>query len=214
MEDTKSNEVLWLLGKIVNFITSGDAISSEDYSRPVGQRMSLGITQEILLETWQKLEAELDDWFNGLPPTFTPSARTKVAGSADDGDDEVEQIWYDVPMCASTMQSYHMARIILLTNRPQESTAIRSTLSARLRSYRHIQREVLRHSREICGISLADPTGPVRIHSVQPLFVAGQSFHEERHQKLVLRLLSDIEEELGWATGYQIRKLTDEWRVE
>ncbi|KAF6809556.1 zn 2cys6 transcription factor [Colletotrichum sojae] len=212
-EDTKSNELLWLLGKIVNFITSGDAISSQDYSRPAGQRMSLGITQEILLETWHKLEAELDAWFDGLPPTFTPSARTKVPGG-DHGDDGVEQIWYDVPMCAATMQSYHMARILLLVNRPQESTAIRSTVSARLRSYRTIQREVLRHGLEICGISLADPTAPVRIHSVQPLFVAGQSFHEPREQKLVLELLSGIEEELGWATGYQIRKLTDEWPVE
>lgn len=213
-EDTESNELLWLLGKIVNFITSGDAISSQDYSRPAGQRMSLGITQEILLETWHKLEAELDAWFDGLPPTFTPSARTKVPGGNNDSDDGVGQIWYDVPMCAATMQSYHMARILLLANRPQESTAIRSTVSARLRSYRHIQREVLRHGREICGISLADPTAPVRIHSVQPLFVAGQSFHEPREQELVLELLSGIEEELGWATGYQIRKLTDEWPVE
>ncbi|KZL78947.1 zn 2cys6 transcription factor, partial [Colletotrichum incanum] len=176
-EDTKSNELLWLLGKIVNFITSGDAISPEDFSKPNGERMSLGLTQEFILERWSMLEMELQKWLESLPPTFSPSARTEL--SAHDvevlvGPGErvdMEKIWYDIPMCAATMQSYHMACILLLVNRPQESTAIRSTVSARLRSYRHIQKEVLRHGREICGISLADPPDSVRIHSVQPLFI-------------------------------------------
>lgn len=106
-----------------------------------------------------------------------------------------------------------MACILLLVNRPQESTAIRSTVSARLRSYRLIQREVLRHGKEICGISLAEPPDAVRIHSVQPLFVAGQSFYEREEQELVLELLSSIEIELGWGTKYQVQKLTDEWKV-
>lgn len=158
---------------------------------------------------------ELQRWYESLPPTFAPSARTKYTTSTEGGENvkDMEMIWYDIPMCAATMQSYHMACILLLVNRPQESTAIRSTVSARLRSYRLIQREVLRHGKEICGISLSDPPDAVRIHSVQPLFVAGQSFHERLEQELVLKLLSDIETELGWATNYQVRKLTDEWKV-
>ncbi|KAF4818142.1 Transcription activator AMTR1 [Colletotrichum tropicale] len=214
-EDSKSNELLWLLGKVVNYITSGDGIKPEDYSRPAGQRMSLGVTQELLLQRWEKLEMELQRWYESLPPTFAPSARTKYTISTERGENvkDMEMIWYDIPMCAATMQSYHMACILLLVNRPQESTAIRSTVSARLRSYRLIQREVLRHGKEICGISLSDPPDAVRIHSVQPLFVAGQSFHERPAQELVLKLLSDIEKELGWATNYQVRKLTDEWKV-
>ncbi|KAF3806838.1 hypothetical protein GCG54_00007088 [Colletotrichum gloeosporioides] len=214
-EDSKSNELLWLLGKVVNFITSGDGINPEDYSRPAGQRMSLGVTQELLLQRWEKLEMELQRWYESLPRTFAPSARTNYTTSTEGGENvkDMETIWYDIPMCAATMQSYHMACILLLVNRPQESTAIRSTVSARLRSYRLIQREVLRHGKEICGISLSDPPDAVRIHSVQPLFVAGQSFHERPEQELVLKLLSDIETELGWATNYQVRKLTDEWKV-
>ncbi|KAF9880493.1 zn 2cys6 transcription factor [Colletotrichum karsti] len=214
-EDSRSNELLWLIGKVVNFITSGDGINPEDYSRPAGQRLSLGVTQELLLQRWTKLEVELQKWYDSLPPTFSPSARTKYTGDPGALGEvpDMDMIWYDIPMCAATMQSYHMACILLLVNRPQESTAIRSTVSARLRSYRMIQRDVLRHGKEICGISLADPPDSVRIHSVQPLFVAGQSFHEKPEQQLVLKLLSDIETELGWATHYQIRKLVDEWKV-
>lgn len=147
-----------------------------------------------------------------------PSARTRFSGrhgalGHDETDMDMDRVWYDIPMCASTIQSYHMAQILLLVNRPQESTAIRSTVSARLRSYRLIQKEVLRHCKEICGISLADPTDAVRVHSVQPLFVAGQAFYTRPEQELVLELLSGIETELGWATNHQRRKLIDEWKV-
>ncbi|TDZ30416.1 Transcription activator AMTR1 [Colletotrichum spinosum] len=202
-EDARSNELLWLLGKIVNYITSGDGICSEDYARPAGWRMAVGLCQEVILERWQLLDDELRRWVEGLPATFEPSARSEGPG--------MERVWYAVPQCAATMQSYHMAAILLLVNRPHESTAIRSTVSARLRSYRHVQDEVRRHAREICGISLADPTAAVRVHSVQPLFVAGQSFHEEADQELVVGLLEGIERDLGWATEYQISKLREEW---
>ncbi|KAK1657268.1 hypothetical protein BDP55DRAFT_442418 [Colletotrichum godetiae] len=217
-EDSKSNELLWLMGKIVNYTTHGDGVHPEDYSRPTGQRLSLGLTQELLLQRWTKLEVELQEWYESLPPTFAPSGRTRLSSrlrnlGKSDADMGMERVWYDIPMCASTMQSYHMARVILLVNRPQESTAIRSNVSARLRSYRFIQKEVLRHCKEICGISLADPTDAVRVHSVQPLFVAGRAFYTQPEQELVLELLSGIETELGWATNHQRRKLIDEWKV-
>ncbi|KAL2875185.1 hypothetical protein SGCOL_009617 [Colletotrichum sp. CLE4] len=206
------------MGKIVNYTTHGDGVHPEDYSRPTGQRLSLGLTQELLLQRWTKLEVELQEWYESLPPTFAPSGRTRLSSrlrnlGKSDADMGMERVWYDIPMCASTMQSYHMARVILLVNRPQESTAIRSNVSARLRSYRFIQKEVLRHCKEICGISLADPTDAVRVHSVQPLFVAGQAFYTQPEQELVLELLSGIETELGWATNHQRRKLIDEWKV-
>lgn len=114
-------------------------------------------------------------------------------------------------MCASTMQSFHMARTILLINRPHESTARRSTLSDRLHSYRAIEREVRFHAHEICGIALGRPEGSVRIHQVQPLFVAGQCLTEDRERRIVLDLLREIESDLGWATDYRVKKLLKEW---
>ncbi|KAI5460501.1 hypothetical protein BGZ63DRAFT_425007 [Mariannaea sp. PMI_226] len=209
-EDTKSNELTWLLGKIANFLTSGDALYPEDYALPPGQRPVIGVTQEQLLERWSLLLSELQKWRASLPSTFIASARTRYSNhGSKEGD--FEQIWYDIPLCAATMQSYHMASILLLVNQPQESTAIRSTVSARLKSYRHIQTEVLRHAREVCGISLANPTDPVRINSVQALFVAGQVFYEPLEQNAVLGLLSEIERDLGWTTSYHTAKLMDQW---
>ncbi|KEY71648.1 hypothetical protein S7711_10034 [Stachybotrys chartarum IBT 7711] len=211
-EDTRSNELLWLLGKLVNFLTSGDALVPEDFSLPPEQRFPLGITQDQLLERWGIMDAEFSKWNESLPSTFTPSARVPL--TADRGPTGFQQIWYDLPICAATMQSYHMGCILLSTNKPQQSTAIRSTLSARFRYYRQVQERVTWHAREICGISLANPPGPVRIHSVLPLFVAGQVFSKHQDQHVVTELLSSIESDLGWVTRYHRDRLLLEWGEE
>ncbi|KND86421.1 putative oxidoreductase [Tolypocladium ophioglossoides CBS 100239] len=210
-EGIRSNELVWILGKIINFLTSGDALNPEDYALPPERRLRLGVTQEELLERWGILNGELQRWYDSLPQTFTAVARTRNAHGAAGPGTLFEQVWYEVPMCAATMQSYHMARILLLVNQPQESTAVRSTVSARQKAYRRAQEEAARHAREICGISSANPLDAVRIHSVQALFVAGQTLHEPQEQQAVISLLSGIESDLGWATGYHVSKLINEW---
>ncbi|EXL92392.1 hypothetical protein NOF04DRAFT_16032 [Fusarium oxysporum II5] len=209
-EDTKSNELTWLIGKLSNHLTSGDAINPSDYALPLGQRPTIGVTQERLLERWRMLLAEFKKWHDSLPSTFTPYARTPYP-SSDSCFSNFTQIWYELPICAATMQNYHMAMILLLVNQPQESTFIRSTVSARLKSYRQIQQEVHHYAREICGVSLAEPSDPVRANSVQALFVAGQVFYEKGEQEAALKLLDDIETDLGWTTRFHRAKLVDEW---
>ncbi|RYP61717.1 hypothetical protein DL769_007579 [Monosporascus sp. CRB-8-3] len=214
-EDAKGNHLVGILSEIINFITSGDALDPKDYARPPGQRLTIGVTQEQLLMRWHAIIVELEHWHASLPKSFTPKARTRAVGK--DGSpsgsdfDNFQQIWYDLPACAATMQCYHMACILMLANRPQESTAIRSTVSARLQSYRQDQQRAYHHARELCGIALAETSDSVRVHSVQPLFVAGQVFYREEEQRIVIDLLSDIENDLGWPTAYYIQKLKDEW---
>jgi hypothetical protein len=213
-EDTKSNELTWLIGKLSNHLTSGDAINPTDYALPLGQRPTVGVTQERLLERWKMLMAEFKKWHDSLPSTFTPHARTPYPTrdlSSQSCFTAFEQIWYELPICAATMQNYHMAMILLLVNQPQESTCIRSTVSARLNSYRKIQEDVHHYAKEICGVSLADPSDPVRANSVQALFVAGQTFHRREEQQAVLYLLGDVERDLGWTTRFHRAKLVDEW---
>lgn len=208
-EVIKANELTWLLGKLANHLTAGDSLVPEDYVLPRGQRSQIGLTQEFLTDRWNMLMAELETWHDCLPSTFTATARTRAPSR-----DSFEQIWFDLPLCAATIQSYHQAIILLLVNKPQESTAIRSTVSARLRSYRHALKEAACHAREICGISLASPTDSVRINSVQALFVAGQVFEDQHEQDAVLEILSGIEADLGWTTKYHVAKLIDEWARE
>jgi len=215
-EDARSNELVWLLGKIANHIAAGDALNPQHYSLPPGQRPLVGVTQEQLLERWNLLSRELQDWRCSLPASFVPSARTRstdTVGTFDNSEGHCplnfEKIWYEASICAATMHSYHMACILLLTNQPQESTAVRSSVSARLDSYRQSEREALRHAREICGISLTNPPDSVRVHSVQALFVAGQVFTDSRDLEVVLELLSGIERDLGWTTSHHASRIAD-----
>ncbi|KAJ5702035.1 hypothetical protein N7488_009583 [Penicillium malachiteum] len=214
-EDKKSNELTWILGKIANYITAGDALVPTDNTLPRHQRPRIGLNQEHILEKWNILMDDLEKWHESLPASFRTTARTRRLGNVPPGFelsfDTFEQIWFDLPLCAATMQSYHQAKILLLANEPQESTAIRSTVSARLRAYRHALQEVIYHAREVCGISLANSTDSFRINSVQALFVAGQVFQERREQDAVLELLSGIERDFGWTTRYHVAKLNDEW---
>jgi len=214
-EDMISNALIWLLSKIINYIASGDSLDHvfpQDPASPIG---TLGINHMLLLERWKDLEHELDIWHKGLPDTFKPCARlSPVWDNSVPGNSPravFSEIWYSIPMCASTMQSYHMARIILLLNKPHESTARRSTLASRLHSYQSIGTEVRNHSHEICGIALGRPEGSVRIHQVQPLFVAGSCLTEDRERRIILDLLRGIEADLGWATDYRVKNLLKAW---
>lgn len=198
----------WLLGRVINFTTSGDSIEPAAYAMPAGFRPVIAVPQETLLELWQQLENQLRKWYESLPSTFSPVARTRCENDSSSGFD---RIYYTIPMCAATMQSYHMARALLLVNRPQESTAIRSTVTSRMKSYKEIQRQALEHSREICGISLAEPPDSVRVSSLQPLFIAGQCFDDTKDREQVIDLLLGVEQDLGWKSGYYVDKLKAQW---
>ncbi|CEJ62155.1 hypothetical protein PMG11_10663 [Penicillium brasilianum] len=215
-EDQICNALVWIMSKIVNHISSGDNLNTND-TRSVDSG-PLGVSQQAMLERWYRLEAELDTWYSGLPDTFKPCVRIDPSRIAhyrpvEEAKDltTLQEIWHSIPMCASSMQHYHMARILLLINKPHESTSRRSTITLRLQSYRSIEAEIGFHSREILGIGLARPDGGVRINSLQPLFVAGQCLTDARERRTAIRLLRAIEADLGWATEYRVQQLLKEW---
>ena len=214
-EDMICNALIWLMSKIINFLALGDTVNSvyvQNKKNPTGL---YGVNQMTLLDRWRGLEKELDIWHKGLPVTFNPSARLPPETAASLPHDSprtvFSEIWYSMPMCASTMQSFHMARILLLVNKPYDSTVRQTTVANRLSSYRTIDAVVRHHSHEICGIALGRPEGSVRIHQVQPLFVAGQCMHEDRERQIVLDILRGIEADLGWATDYRMKQLVKDW---
>ncbi|KAL3469974.1 hypothetical protein BJX99DRAFT_240343 [Aspergillus californicus] len=203
-EDLVSNALVWIISKIINFISARQSGAAN--------AGSLGL-QSASLERWYRLEAELDVWYNGVPVTFHPCARIGRPQSATQSDGEIDdasslsEIWYSIPMCSSAMQHYHMARILLHVNKPQESSNGSSTIPDRYNSSGDIQF----HSREIVGIAMACPAGSVRINSLQPLFTSGRCLTGHGERQMVLRLLRDIEVDLGWATEYRVMQLLREW---
>ncbi|KAL4974236.1 hypothetical protein BDW66DRAFT_90654 [Aspergillus desertorum] len=208
-EDSISNALVWIISKIINFISP----SSNAHIGPPSAVSSstVGLPQQVSLERWYRLEAELDMWYRGLPETFHPCARIGLSESAnpDDNNDNtplLSEIWYSIPMCSSAMQHYHMGRILLHIHRPPQPSGATNPITNR-----HNSTDIQFHSREIVGIAMACPAGSVRINSLQPLFVSGQCLTDTGERRMVLRLLQDIETDLGWATDYRVQQLRREW---
>jgi hypothetical protein len=211
-EDIICNALVWLMAKLVNFMAAGDDLPTE-----FGGSWA-GVPQRTLLDYWYQLRQQFQIWHDGLPVTFQPCARVepaKTPGQLLHGQDAMfPEVWYSIPMCASTMQCYHMSQIQLLMNKPHESTQGRTTVFARLNSYQSVLAASQVHSREIIGISLARSDDAMRIHSVQPLFTAGQCLSDPRERNVVLNLLRDIEADIGWATDYRVQQLAQQWQWE
>jgi hypothetical protein len=207
-EDLICNALVWLMAKLVNFMAAGD-----DLEVGVEAASWAGVNQRTLLDYWYHIKQQFQIWYEGLPVTFQPCARID---SSRHGENEAlfPEVWYSIPMCASTMQCYHMSQIQLLMNKPHESTQGRTTVCARLNSYHSVLAACQTHSREIVGISLARPDDAVRIHSVQPLFTAGQCLSDPNERQVVLDLLRGIESDIGWATDYRGTQLVQQWQWE
>jgi len=207
-EDMVSNALVWLESKLVNFMATGDELlPGSDWT---------SLPQRTILEYWMHLKDHFDLWRSGLPPTFQPVARVDPTNVPEgvanaQNDTTIPEVWYSNPMCASTMQHYHMSQIQLLLNKPHESTQLRTSVLQRLTSYEQVIVESRMHAREIVGISLSRLDATARIHSVQPLYTAGQCLEDVRERKLVLKLLREIEADTGWASEYRVKALLQQW---
>ena len=206
-----SNAFVWLSAKLSNFIAAGETLPVRPLSESE-ESSPIGLSQHSLLKRWERLKLELQVWHDGLPDSFTPCARIPPAQR--ELRDRFWESWYSIPGCASTMQNYHMAQILLLVNKPYESTARGTTVTDRLSSYTLIADAARYHAREICGISLSGLEAPAHVHSLHPLFVAGQCFTETHERALVVELIRDIEKKRGWASEFRVKQLLKEWKWE
>jgi hypothetical protein len=193
-EDMLSNKLVWILSKLMNQLATE--------SKEQGDKAA----------TWVSLERELERWFQSLPDTFSPAGRFEPdSKSADPTRSLFAESFYSIPLCAVTMQHYHFAQVMLLLHKPRENS---NSVRDQLRRYREIPDRIAYHCKEICAIALGRPPGYVRIHMLQPLFIAGQCLESADERNIILDLLRGIERDLGWATQYRVRELLAEWNWE
>ena len=190
-EDMLSNKLVWILSKLMNQLATD---SSELRDKAT---------------TWASLENELAKWHQSLPNTFSPAGRLEPdPNSTNPARSLFAESFYSIPLCAVTMQHYHFAQVMLLLHKPRENS---NSVRDQLRRYREIPDRIAYHCKEICAIALGRPPGYVRIHMLQPLFIAGQCLESAGERKRILDLLRGIEIDLGWATQYRVDELLAEW---
>ena len=221
--DLIANTMVWLLCRIVNFVASCN--DSLEY-----------LESEDSKNTWDQLKTELEIWHDALPRLFQPCSRVDISekdtstgwgNCCNHGKALIRhETWYSDSMCASTMQSYHMAQIMLTLHKPrtQQSRSIvasshsdpprRNLFVDALSELKHTSATLEKHAIEICAIAMSRPEEAARIHMLQPLYLAGRCLENLSDRATVVRLIDGIEDELGWHAKYRVEALLDEWNMD
>ena len=197
--ETVAHTLLWLVLRVMNYLASED-----DETPTLRQPM------------WLQLTRQLDEWYTNLPPTFQPCAQIRYPlPQRHDGfaSNNLTEVFFSMNVCAAALQLYHFARILLLLNKPLQDTSVSTftTTSNRLKHYRSIPGEAIKHAHQIVGIALGRPHPAVRVEMLLPLYIAGLCLEADEERKVLLELLRAIEQDTGCATNGRCVKLMEDW---
>ena len=109
-------------------------------------------------------------------------------------------------VCAAAFQLYHFARILLLLNKPMQPQE-----TSRLKAYREVCNEAIKHAHQIVGIALGRPHPAVRVEMLLPLYIAGLCLDADEERKVLLEILRAIEQDTGCSTESRCLELMKEW---
>ena len=186
-----AHTLLWLVLRVMNYLSSDES-------------------HEARKARWDQLTLQLDHWYGNLPATYQPVAQIRhpLAPRTNNGTaPQLIESFFSIDVCAASLQLYHFARILLLLHRPVDSTA----WGNRLKQYREVSNEAIRHAHEIIGIALGRPQLAIRVEMLLPLATAGACLEENEERKVVLELLRAIEKDTGCSTEFRCKELVQEW---
>lgn len=155
-------------------------------------------------EEWDTLTRQLDHWYGNLPATYQPCASIRHRARS-----PFVEVFYSIDVCAATLQLYHFARMNLLLHRPLGNRT--GKFGGRLKAYREVSAEAIRHAHEIIGIALGRPQPAIRVEMLLPLCLAGACLEADDERKVVLELLETIEKDTGCNTDSRRQNLVQEW---
>lgn len=164
---------------------------------------------------WAHIDMEFTDWYNTLPTEYFASVSQTLPPTQNETKYPHPETWFGSDTCAIGMAFYHMARILLLVNQPQEAfLAMQPHKNDLLGSYNALQRNLSHHAMEIIPIARGMPGSiTVQKYMLQPLYIAGRCLSNWDERSLVVEHLKHIESNLGLATDYCVRGLAEEWGI-
>ncbi|CAK4033020.1 C6 finger domain [Lecanosticta acicola] len=186
-----AHTLLWLVLRVMNYLASEESAKAKQAQ-------------------WDQLTLQLDHWYGNLPATYQPVAQIRhpLAPRTNNGTTpQLIESFFSIDVCAAALQLYHFARILLLLHRPVDSSA----WGNRLKQYREVSNEAIRHAHEIIGIALGRPQLAIRVEMLLPLATAGACLEENEERKVVLELLRAIEKDTGCSTEFRCKELVQEW---
>lgn len=161
---------------------------------------------------WTDMSERFDIWQSSVPGSFYIPITWPLAESIPTVIDPfTREIWFANDISAITIAFYHMARMILLVNRPMEVFSRDTCGHEDLERYSTLQHDLQKHAMEIIPIMNAMPSETVQKHMLQPLYVAGRCLIDDQERQGLLRILSGMSDDFGLFTDYRMRDLCQEW---
>lgn len=178
--------------------------------------------QQRRIFTWNELQKQLDAWYESRLVLFPLGESSSISAHGI----TTGQTSFAHGQHASTMQWYHFARIQLIFARqsPTDSPRLRARSTDRPLTVSSKDLTLAaQHAQWTLSIAMARPDDAARVHSQQPLYVAGQVLGLQAREKApsavvaglqacLTEVLQAIERETGWATQYRIDQLQHQWQ--
>lgn len=202
-----SYSLIRLLCKLIDYVAP-----STRWTRAIGHEKA----------DFEDLKGQFDNWYQMVSPSFHFDGQfIATKPQSDCSHDESSglfqrELWFTNDLCSTTMMYYHMARMLLLINCPPDLLVPANLNSGGLsfdllRTFRETEQKLQSHASEVIAIVRGTPHDAVKLRAIQPLYVAGRCCTEAGDRKMLLHMLSEIQDTLGVSTGYRIKELLQEW---
>ncbi|EHK24546.1 uncharacterized protein TRIVIDRAFT_219998 [Trichoderma virens Gv29-8] len=223
-ETMACRSLIWVILKTLAFVAAekGSNKISDSISPDAGKTDRSSLHK---IQSWDDISQHLDNWCAALPDTFEPCARiaqryNNIPTPSDNMPPRSEfqsafqELFYANAMCATAAVLYHFVQLLLLLHKPlnqKYSESHAEFVAKRLNAYRQLSAQIEGHANEICAISLGRPDDPVRLHMVQPLYIAGLCFEAHEQRTALAQLLATIQRETGYSTAERVANLQQQW---
>ena len=181
-DDTWANRMYYLLAKVINLCYRHETISS------VG---------------WHLLLHDLESWREQLPPSFEPYF---YLNPDTDESNPFPAVWLLCDWHVSAIQSFHMAKVLLLLHYPIMLKGIQGLIQMR-----KFEEEILENAQMVCGISVTNKCESALISATQQLTIAGSCLTNTEQRLKVIKVLKDLETKTSWPVMACIENLRKDW---
>ncbi len=178
-----ANRVVYILGQAVNYVSDEEKLQGE-----------ADLTGRVT-RAKQLLEM-LDEWKQNTSVHFQPLPTRTTAGQA------FEPIWIHPPAFGNAIQTYHMARILLLVHQPAAGGYL---------EYLGRDKTISDCIDQIGGIAMALTDDASRLVSRQCLYSAGLYCKDDPKREGIISLIKDHSKHSGWPAN---NSLFEELRIE
>ena len=201
--------LLWILCRLADLLASKQRVAPSTTS----PASTVSGHTWISSVSWSEVNSDVDNLYDASRPLLHPDTIVESEDAVPDG--PASTCWFLSSTLALAAIYLHMTKIPLLSSMPSGPFAAMSTSPSSapdwISAYRKLHHQMTSHAKQIVSIALGSPPVAVKLHLLQPLYVAGRCLTEIHDQDELLLFLGLMEKELGMATGYRVQDLLREW---